>query len=83
MPATWPWCWRACSSAKVLLGSATPSMESLYNARNGKYGFAALRVRFGDAALPTTVKVDLADKQKRKQMRGNFSDTLMRPSSRL
>lgn len=64
-------------SAKVLLGSATPSMESLYNARNGKYGFAALRVRFGDAALPTIVKVDLADKQKRKQMRGNFSDTLI------
>ncbi|MBK6893763.1 MAG: hypothetical protein IPH00_11680 [Flavobacteriales bacterium] len=48
-------------SAKVLLGSATPSLESLYNARNGKYGFAALRVRFGDAALPTIVKVDLAE----------------------
>lgn len=63
--------------AKVLLGSATPSMESLFNARTGKYGFAALRVRFGDAALPTIVKVDLADKQRRKQMRGNFSDTLV------
>lgn len=63
--------------AKVLLGSATPSMESLYNARTGKYGFAALPVRFGDAALPTIVKVDVADLQRRKRMRGNFSDTLI------
>lgn len=63
--------------AKVLLGSATPSMESLYNARTGKYGFAPLLVRYGDAALPTIVKVDVADLQRRKRMRGNFSDTLI------
>jgi primosomal protein N' (replication factor Y) len=63
--------------AKVLLGSATPSMESLYNARTGKFGFAKLTVRFGDAALPTIVKVDLADAQRRKRMRGNFSQTLI------
>lgn len=63
--------------AKVLLGSATPSMESSYNARTGKYGFAKLNVRFGDAALPTIVKVDLADAQRRKQMRGSFSQTLL------
>ena len=63
--------------AKVLLGSATPSMESLYNARTGKYGFAELRVRYGNAALPTIVKVDLTDARKRKQMRGNFSLTLL------
>src|SRR5690606_8456258 len=63
--------------AKVLLGSATPSMESLFNARTGKYGFAALRVRFGDAALPGIVKIDLADMQRRKRMRGNFSQTLI------
>ncbi len=63
--------------AKVLLGSATPSMESLFNARRGKYGFAALLVRFGNAALPTIVKVDLADMQRRKRMRGSFSETLI------
>jgi len=63
--------------AKVLLGSATPSMESLYNARTGKFGFAKLTVRFGDAALPMIVKVDLADAQRRKQMRGNFSQILI------
>lgn len=61
---------------KVLLGSATPSMESLYNARTGKYGFAALRVRHGNASLPSVVKVDLGQAQRRKQMRGSFSQTL-------
>lgn len=63
--------------AKVLLGSATPSMESLFNARQGKYGFAALRVRYGNAALPVVVKVDITDARKRKQMRGNFSQALL------
>lgn len=63
--------------AKVLLGSATPSMESLFNARTGKYGFASLLVRHGNAALPQIVKVDIADLQRRKRMRGNFSDTLL------
>lgn len=63
--------------AKVLLGSATPSLESLYNARTGKYGLAELLVRFGNAALPAVMKVDLNDARKRKQMRGNFSQTLL------
>lgn len=62
--------------AKTLLGSATPGMESLFNARNGKYGYAALRVRYGDAKLPAIVKVDLADQLKRKKMRGSFSEPL-------
>ena len=63
--------------AKVVLGSATPSMESFYNAHQGKYGFARLLVRHGDAVLPRVVRVDLADAQKRKQMRGYFSGTLI------
>lgn len=63
--------------AHTLLGSATPSMESLYNARTGKYGFAALRVRFGNAELPAVVKVDLTDARRRKLMRGNFSQALI------
>ncbi|MBS1936230.1 MAG: primosomal protein N' [Bacteroidetes bacterium] len=62
--------------AKTLLGSATPGMESLFNARNGKYGYAALRVRYGDAKLPAIVKVDLADQLKRRKMRGSFSEPL-------
>lgn len=63
--------------AKVLLGSATPSMESLYNARQGKYGFVALNVRYGEAALPAIAKVDLRDMQRRKLMRGHFSEPLI------
>lgn len=63
--------------AKTLLGSATPSMESLYNARSGKYGLATLKVRYGHAALPGIVKVDLGDMQRRKKMRGSFSEPLL------
>lgn len=63
--------------SKTLLGSATPSMESLYNARTGKYGHAELLIRYGEAALPDIVKVDLADMQRRKRMRGSFSEPLV------
>jgi primosomal protein N' (replication factor Y) (superfamily II helicase) len=63
--------------AKVVLGSATPSMESFFNAHNGKYGLVRLLVRHGDAVLPKVIRVDLADAQKRKQMRGYFSETLL------
>ncbi|MBS1581846.1 MAG: primosomal protein N' [Bacteroidetes bacterium] len=62
---------------RVLLGSATPSMESLFNARSGKYGFAQLTVRFGDAVLPLIERVDLTEARKRKRMQGNFSETLL------
>lgn len=64
-------------SARSLLGSATPCMESLYNARSGKYGFAALRVRYGHANLPKIEKVDLAEMQKKRKMRGSFSEPLV------
>lgn len=63
--------------AKTLLGSATPSMESLFNAHNGKYGFARLDVRHGEAVLPTIIRVDLDEAHKRKQMRGHFSKELL------
>jgi primosomal protein N' (replication factor Y) len=63
--------------AQVLLGSATPSMESLWNARTGKYGFARLDVRYADAPLPTVIPVDLAEAHKRKRMRGHFSQDLV------
>ena len=59
--------------AKTLMGSATPSMESLHNAHTGKYGFAELSVRFGDAPLPTIRRVDLRDAYRRKQMKGHLS----------
>ncbi len=64
-------------NARVLLGSATPSIESLYNARNGKYGHAELIMRFGDAPMPAIETIDLADARKRKLMRGHFAQALL------
>lgn len=63
--------------AKVLLGSATPSMESLHNASTGKYGHVELLVRYGDVRLPVITRVDLRDAAKRKLMRGHFTGTLV------
>ncbi len=63
--------------AKTVLGSATPCMESFYNAEQGKFGLARLMVRHGNAVLPQVVCVDIADAQKRKRMRGYFSETML------
>lgn len=63
--------------AKVLLGSATPSMESMHNAHSGKYGHVELSVRFGDVAMPNILRVDLRDSARRKLMRGHFTSTLI------
>jgi primosomal protein N' (replication factor Y) (superfamily II helicase) len=64
-------------NAKVLLGSATPSIESYHNAHSGKYGFTELTERFGNVMLPDVELVDLKDKYFRKRMTGHFSDTLI------
>ncbi|RZJ35342.1 MAG: primosomal protein N' [Flavobacterium sp.] len=63
-------------SAKVLLGSATPAIESYHNVETAKYGFVSLTERYGDAVLPEIEVVDLKDKYFRKRMSGHFSDTL-------
>jgi primosomal protein N' (replication factor Y) len=63
--------------ARTLLGSATPAMESLYNAKTGKFGHVELLTRFGDVAMPHITRVDLRDAYKRKTMRGHFSSTLI------
>ncbi|MXN93170.1 primosomal protein N' [Flavobacterium sp. Sd200] len=65
------------TNAKVLLGSATPSLESYMNVTSGKYALAELKERFGRVLPPEIVLVDLKDKYKRKQMTGHFSDTLI------
>jgi primosomal protein N' (replication factor Y) len=67
----------ALHGARTLLGSATPAMESLYNARTGKFGHVELLTRFGDVAMPHITRVDLRDAYKRKAMRGHFSSTLI------
>ena len=63
--------------AKTLLGSATPSLESYFNANQGKYGFVELTKRFNNVLMPDIELVDLADKYKRKRMKGHFSDRLI------
>ena len=63
--------------AKVLLGSATPSLESAENVRNGKYGWVKLDKRFGGVSLPKIELINLKEAHKKKQMKGMFSDALV------
>ncbi len=63
--------------AKVLLGSATPALETYHNAQEGKYGFVTLTRRYGNVMLPEINLVDIKTKYKKKQMKGHFSDTLI------
>src|SRR5690606_5087936 len=63
--------------AKVLLGSATPSLESYYNVSVSKYGLTNLTERYGNVVLPEIELVDLKDKYFRKRMNGHFSDVLL------
>ncbi|GGX26413.1 primosomal protein N' [Aquimarina muelleri] len=63
--------------AKVILGSATPSIETYYNAQQGKYGFVQLTRRYGDVLMPEINLVDIKTKYKKKEMTGHFSDTLL------
>ena len=67
--------------AKTLLGSATPSLESYHNATEGKYGFVELNTRYNNVLMPDIELVDLADKYKRKRMKGHFSDRMIEEMS--
>lgn len=62
--------------AKVLLGSATPSLESYFNARQGKYGLVQLTERFGGVEMPGIDIVDVKKEYAEKTMDGNFSQAL-------
>ncbi len=63
--------------AKTLLGSATPSLESYFNVQQQKYGLVELNHRFNEVLMPDIELIDIKDKQKRKQMKGHFSDRLI------
>ena len=63
--------------AKVLLGTATPSIESYYLAQKGIYGLVSLTERFGGAELPDIKLIDLSRQYNRKEMYGHFSDPLV------
>ena len=64
--------------AKVLLGSATPAIETVYNGINDKYGYVQLKQRHGDILMPDINLVDIKEKQRKREMTGHFSDTLLR-----
>ena len=64
--------------AKTLMGSATPSLESYYNAVHDKYGFAELSRRFGNVMMPEIEIVDIKEKHRKKRMTGHFSDRLLK-----
>jgi primosomal protein N' (replication factor Y) len=63
--------------ASVLLGTATPCMESYYNAKTGKYGYVSLTERYKGIQLPEIQVVDTRDLQRRKMMHGPFSPLLL------
>jgi len=62
--------------AKVVLGSATPTLESSYNAQIGKYGWVQLNERYGPAQFPTIECINLGQAYRKKQMQGVFSTQL-------
>lgn len=64
-------------NCKCLLGSATPSLESYYNAQQNKYGLVELNYRYNNVLMPDIELIDVKDKHKRKRMNGHFSDRLI------
>ncbi len=63
--------------AKVLLGSATPSFESFYNAAQGRYGYVKMTQRFREAQLPEMQLVNMRTERKQKKVKHNFSEHLL------
>lgn len=63
--------------AKVLLGTATPSIESYHNALSGKYGLVEMKERFQGLQLPQITMIDLQRQYHRKEMYGHFADPLV------
>jgi primosomal protein N' (replication factor Y) len=64
--------------AKVILGSATPSIESYYQAHQGKYGLVKLDKRFGEAKLPKVSLANMGQERKHKTIKGEFSGLLLK-----
>lgn len=63
--------------AKVILGSATPSIESYFNAGIGKYGLVTMKERYGGVPLPEQEVVSIAEENKRKKMVSYFTSRLV------
>ncbi len=65
------------TGAKVLLGTATPSIESFYNAQTGKYGYTELKVRYENIRLPQIILADTRQAAQKRKMHGIFHETLL------
>lgn len=63
--------------AKVLLGTATPSVESYYNTQNNKYGLVEINRRYAGVLMPDIELTDIKEKHRKKRMKGHFSDRLI------
>jgi primosomal protein N' (replication factor Y) len=61
----------------ILLGSATPSIESFYNVQVSKYGYAHIARRYGNVLMPDMELVDIKEQSRKKRMKGHFSDRLL------
>jgi len=61
----------------ILLGSATPSIESFNNAKTGKYGYAEIKRRYGNVLMPEIELVDIKEQTRKRRMKGHFSERLM------
>jgi len=64
--------------AKVILGSATPALESYFNAVSGKYALVGLDKRYGDVELPEILVADIREETRRKTMKTHFSSLLLK-----
>ncbi|MEN8122705.1 MAG: primosomal protein N', partial [Bacteroidota bacterium] len=63
--------------AKTLLGTATPSIESYFNAKTGKYGLVELNTRYQDIELPEIFLADIKEARRKKQMKSHFTPLLL------
>ena len=63
--------------AHILLGSATPSVESYHNVKTGKYGYAEINRRYGNVLMPDMELVDIKEAHRKKRMKGHFSERLL------
>ena len=63
--------------ANVVLGSATPALESYYNAKTGKYKLVSLTERFGDVILPEVFCADVKQERRKKSMKSHFTSFLL------
>ncbi|RMG77148.1 MAG: primosomal protein N', partial [Bacteroidetes bacterium] len=62
--------------ANVLLGTATPSVESYFNAEKGKYALVEMKKRYGNIQLPEILVADLKNDYKKRKTKGHFSELL-------